>query len=279
MKFLLRFVEIADFCSLKEALVWVNQRKYPLTLFNDEGYDCFDNSTISNRNSFEGTSLFDSEENIKSLFPNYFSVKEDEEVSKSKLFIALKEGKIKFNGIKFSKIKVNNKSASKSMKIEDITSADMLGNLKAKFNYEEIPTELYSYDSINWENSILYTNKNDGYCALVTDLNDLLKAFPELNCEDFIIERYGNSLIFNGDNYNITEPKGKSAGRKNIVDWDLVHPYITKKFLEYGDVIPKQEHVAEDIREWIFKEFNISVGKTTIQAKLKFYWDLLKSEK
>jgi hypothetical protein len=70
MKFLLRFVEIADFCTLKESLIWVNEKKYPLTLFNDETYDCTNNLTISNRNSFEGSTLFDSESNIVDIFPS-----------------------------------------------------------------------------------------------------------------------------------------------------------------------------------------------------------------
>jgi hypothetical protein len=280
MRFLLRLCPIIDYCTLKEALVWVNQRKYPIDIINDANFDSYDYESVSNRNSFDDSTLFDT--NVKDVFSDYIEKNEDEDLSQSRLFIALKEGKVKLTGVKYSKLKKhkNNKNFEFE-EAKDITSPSKYYNLSFNLKSEEVGAKYYKLDSIKWDKNICYIdNGKDCFMFLVCDFLELLKSFPEVESKDLNISRYNDSLIFEGDDFDLNYQNTRSkSGRRPIVNWDFIHPFIAKRILELNEeAFKSQDALATEVQEHIAKQFKCEVGLSTIKAKLKPYWDIFKSK-
>jgi len=73
-------------------------------------------------------------------------------------------------------------------------------------------------------------------------------------------------------------PKPSKQGRKPKIDWEKLQ---VKAFGLLKDAdkenLPKQEHIANLLRNWCQEEFDQDVGISTIQERLKPIYDMLKA--
>ncbi len=209
----------------------------------------------------------------------------DTEISKHNLFIALREGKISAYGIFYDKIKKdytssdwNNDKAWNSIHENDDIEDDYIEEVRdlyheSRFLNEEevqkIPASYWRFEGITWNKGAMRCPEGR-YFFIHFNFNDLISVFEEDKPEYVTVEKRGNLLFYNDELGEITTPK--KLGRKTIINWDLVHPYITSQIITSRGKLSKQDSFAQDIQDWIASKFQKQVGLSTIKEKLKPYY-------
>ncbi len=182
------------------------------------------------------------------------------EVPKMELFIALKKKKLKV----YSRYLIPDD--------EDGEDDGFLVHTEMTYNK-------FEFQDVKWNDSMI---EGDGclFPHVLIDVKSLFSVFPESDLEVVKVNSLNGIYIIDDNNKELTNVNFKSAtsGRKPKVNWDLVHPYIAKRIKETGWNLSKQDALADEVKTWIKENLKEEIGISTIKAKLKPYWDLLKSE-
>lgn len=219
----------------------------------------------------------------------------DIEDAKHELFIALRKGEITAYGIFFDKVKEgyassqwNDKKAWDSVgddeddeddssddavdnsgKIHGLYSEDMFLNEK---KVQKIPASYWRFEGVSWQFGKMRCPEGR-YVYIHFDFNNIIEVFKEAEPEYVTVEkRNGHLFYITEDDKSDQRIIKKKLGRKTVVNWDLVHPYITSQIVESGGILSKQDSFAQDVQDWIVKELNKKVGISTIKEKLKPYY-------
>ena len=207
------------------------------------------------------------------------------ETAKHDLFIALKKGKISAYGMFYDNVKEghsplewNDAKAWNSIYEEDFDDGAYDDKVYSLYKddiflneqkVQKIPASYWRFEGISWNAGDMRCP--DGrYLFIHFDFNDLIEIYEEEKPEYITIEKRGDCLFYNDELGKIKAPN--KLGRKTVVDWDAVHVYIASQIVLSNGALQKQDSFAQDIQDWITKEFKKQVGLSTIKEKLKPYY-------
>lgn len=192
------------------------------------------------------------------------------EVFKAKLFVALREGKIKALALKGNKEYIYNKETKEEFDEEffiehypDIKDEEIFYIENDNWHLEkpiEILKEYWLLDKINWENCTLDHN-GQHYILIQLDTEDLFNVFPEMELEIKSLKYIAGQYILEGDNLDI---KVEKRGRNPKINYEE----LTLDFMTNIDKFKGQKLEAV-VAEYLSKY--PKVGRTTLINKLSPY--------
>jgi hypothetical protein len=175
----------------------------------------------------------------------------------SRIFIALKEGKLLASG----------------KLLPDLDRAKALSILEAQdericdLPTVEIHPKFWSLSGIDWASNAA-RNQQQHYCWIRCLTADVLKAFPG---EDRLpasgVERIGDNFVLNEAVEVSLKPRGRPA-----FTWDPFHLEVAELLLK-GDLPAKKEAAIQHFQSWFARNLNQHPSRAAIGAKLKPYYD------
>jgi len=182
------------------------------------------------------------------------------EIFQSKLFIALKEGKLRSWGIR---------SSCYPDKEEDFVNG---------INFAPIPAKSWRLAETNWRDCTLIDEMTEArYDMIYVNTEELLKTFPSPKLETANnVMMLSGQYIINDTQSNTTQRQSK-RGRRSSLDWDKVHLEIARKF-KNEELPAKQEAFIADMETWCFEKLGHKPGRSTLLQKISPYYKLKKSE-
>lgn len=185
------------------------------------------------------------------------------DVSKTKLFLALHEGKIDAYGIK--------------LPAPDLASAKRyIQKHSARFSLErkvKINSDEWTLSNVNWNDCTLAIEGNF-YCCVGLYFNDVMQLYPP-KFNRAVNGGYLHDLIISGTDENPpnteSSPDDKQKGRP-AKSWDEFHIEVTRQIMR--KTLPKKQGAAAlEFQIWFKNHLDEDVGISTIAAKLKPYYD------
>lgn len=183
------------------------------------------------------------------------------ELHRAKLFLALREGRLKATGRKLDKPTIE----------EAFAEYQLADNWKdfAALPWEEIPARFWSLDDTAWYLSQSHGRKHS-YCLILIELDDLLEVFPEGEGIKRLVTQIGDALILADDE----EPHRKNPRGRPPFDWDALHVEMAARIKEHG-LPAKQEAFIAEMQEWFEKRWKKQIGRSTLLQKIRPYYKRL----
>lgn len=183
------------------------------------------------------------------------------ELIESKFFVALREGKIRAIGRKLP-----HHNLKKAIKILD---KNQEGWSWSDLEHEEIPSDFWRQDGIDWKES---NAKNDKICYfhICVTTEHILAVFPPPIAE----EPKSVSLI--AGQYVLDKSQAnhiKKSGRRGrpALDWDSFFLEIADR-VKNDNLPEKQEAFIAEMQAWCLKNWGHDVGRSTILQKISPYY-------
>ena len=179
------------------------------------------------------------------------------EVIQSKLFVALREGKLKAFGKPF---------------YEDGDGSRTWDDLQHK----EIPSDFWRQSKIDWRHS---ASKNDKghYHHIYVSTEQLFLIFPEPQpeeaCDVHVIA--GQYVVDDDSGKKIIKPTRR--GRPSM-HWDSFHLEMTTR-VQNNNLPEKQESLIADMQKWCLQNWGQEPGRSTILQKISPYYQQFKRKK
>jgi hypothetical protein len=178
----------------------------------------------------------------------------------SRIFIALKEGKLAASG--------------KLLPDPDVGKALQILEGRGEGIYElpvvAIPRRFWSLRGIDWA-SHAARNGQEHYCWIHFKTDDVLKTFsPEDRMPASGVERIGTNFVLSEAAENF--PKSARPRGRPALPWDAFHLEVANLLLR-GELPEKKESAIEHFKDWFAKNLNQRPSRTAIGAKLKPYYD------
>jgi hypothetical protein len=178
----------------------------------------------------------------------------------SRIFVALKEGKLAASG--------------KLLPDPDVDKALQVLEERGEQIYDlpvvAIPRRFWSLRGIDWA-SHAARNDQEHYCWIHFKTDDVLKTFsPEDRMPASGVERIGANFVLNeaAENFSASaRPRGRPS-----LPWDAFHLEVTNLLLR-GDLPEKKESAIQHFQDWFAKNLNQRPSRAAIGAKLKPYYD------
>ena len=188
------------------------------------------------------------------------------EVPKTKLFLALREGRLEARGRPLPKPDLD----------EAIVELD-----KGKvwqwtgLEYQTIPDRIWRLDRINWEASSARTDSQH-YMHIVVRTFQLFEVFPSPP-----VEQTNKVSIIAGqyvldDEAALNFRKSHKRGRPPY-DWDMFHLEVAK-VIKSDELPRKQEAFVASMQQWCLREWGFKPGRSTIVQKVGPYYRTFKSK-
>jgi hypothetical protein len=305
---ILKGLDIADRCSLIEALYWCAFREYPI------------------KNHFETEELQDDELieevpfNLKMLFtekfckqynfPTNYYVKEfkyeNDNSSLSPPYKISTWEEVKMIGDKslnnedIEKLKKEIKSKEKNFYTRQKPFEDALeayleiykaqlftdlrkgnvksyGRLKNKEHstslneYKELKAEVWRLNNIVWESNFIKKEDNNSIYNIRIDTKSLFESYKESNVKKIKYISESENILVDEENNKV-----EKRGRSEKINWNMVHAYICLHIIQDKTVFNNQDAFSKDVEDWISKEFGVTISPSAIKDRLKPYWDMIK---
>lgn len=178
----------------------------------------------------------------------------------SRIFVALKEGKLAASG--------------KSLPDPDVDKALEILEAEGERIYDlpvaAIPPRFWSLRGIDWASNAA-GNGQERYCWIRCKTDDVLKTFPP---EDRIpasgVERIGVNFVLNEAAENLPE-SARPRGRPTL-PWDAFHLEVADLLLR-GELPEKKESAIQYFQDWFAKTLKQRASRAAIGGKLKPYYD------
>lgn len=170
------------------------------------------------------------------------------ELVEAKLFIILKEGKLKASG-------------------KRIWQEDGFDNWKDE--HEEIPTSFWRRDAIDWMASASKTGGGH-YCHICVETSQLFKLFPEPEAQ----EARSVSLIAGQyllDEEEVTKNLKMNRRGRPALDWDSFYLEVTDR-VKRDDLPTKQEAFVAEMQKWCLENWKHEPGRSTILQKISPFY-------
>lgn len=194
------------------------------------------------------------------------------EVPKSKLFIALRENKLKAFGRPLTHQDVDKQIAE----FERNLQKDQHWSWH-DIDFEEIPRNFWTFDRIEWMDSAARDGRSH-YMHIYIDTEKLCELFPPyVESNPKVYEPEGKLLLVSGNMFWLDGDKKKirkssRMGRPSF-DWDEFHLEITRR-LQNDKVPDKQEAFIHDMRQWCVEKWGKPPGRSTISQKVSPYYTM-----
>ncbi len=176
------------------------------------------------------------------------------ELYKSKLFVALREGKIFAMG-----------------RVIPEDESDDNWSYWTDNKHEPISKEVWSLSNIDWDNSTL-KDKSHHYCHILVKVDDLLQCFPEPEPDEIkqVSVIAGQHVIDEAAPAN-AKIRAK-RGRKSLA-WQEFYVEVAAR-LKAANIPDKQEAFVAEMQEWCMKAWGKEVGRSTILEKVSPFFKL-----
>jgi hypothetical protein len=181
---------------------------------------------------------------------------------KSKIFVDLRNGKLIAEAITVA--------GSNEQELREI--ADNYESRLEELAFSAIDITRWTYNNIDWENSILFGRENS-CCWIRFDVNVMLSVYPipELGiastvrklCDLYVLESQNREAV----------PHDKQRGRPPL-PWDLLHVEIAAR-ARAGTLPAKKEAAIGELAEWFRDKHGIVVSRSSIGQKLTPYYQRL----
>ena len=191
------------------------------------------------------------------------------ELPAAKVYVALKEGKLKASGVQLSESDLKKALGTGSSDLDLSGAQDSV-----------IPREFWSLTGISWERSVAH-NQHQHYCQIHCTTEDVLSLFPvETLVEGRLlaaeVEIFGS--IFRLKDVPIPYPSPSAAplssgriGRPQKYPWDGFHLEVASLLLRH-DLPEKKEAAIEYFQKWFQDKMGDLPGRTAIGDKLTPYY-------
>ena len=239
--------------------------------------DASEQEKVNWRRRLDANSLFYQKaieiENKKNRWRNDLDDALDETICR--LIIELKNGKITAEGIQIEKGSVS------GVDWRDDTYEYIEFLTKENFDdaYSLIPHDRWVSRNVNWRGSYLETDTLVFLGVRLLAAN-AITLFPPIGKNKVELQSFGE-YFFNLNNDSSSSRQRSQVGRPRK-DAAAIHRKIALVFEREGGLIRKQDAFAQEIQNWYQKEFNDTVGISTIKAILSGYYrdpNFKKSEK
>lgn len=188
------------------------------------------------------------------------------EVPKTKIFLALREGRFEARGRPLPKPDLD----------EAIVELDK-GNAWqwTDLKYQRIPDRFWRLDGINWEASSAIADPQH-YMHIVVRTSQLFEVFPPPP-----VEKTNKVSIIAGQyvlddevapNFQRTHKRGRPP-----YDWDMFHLEVAK-VVKSDELPPKQEAFVASMQQWCSDQWGFKPGRSTILQKVSPYYRTFKSK-
>jgi hypothetical protein len=170
------------------------------------------------------------------------------ELIEAKLFIALKEGKLKAFG-------------------KRIFEEDGFNNWKDE--HEEIPPKFWRREAIDWTSSASKTDTGH-YCHICVQTEQLFALFPEPEADKArAVSIIAGQYILDED----TAPKNLKMGKRGrpALDWGSFYLELAER-VKRGDLPAKQEAFVAEMQKWCLENWGQEPGRSTILQKISPFY-------
>jgi hypothetical protein len=182
------------------------------------------------------------------------------EYYKAKIFVDMRDGKIKGRGIKL--LGSNEEEIGKS--------ADKIESRLNEIQMTPIPPEAWVASRIDWNNCILYNDEN-AYCWVNFDVNEMLSLYEIRDRPSAgAIIQVGNLFVLEqavGAEASVSAPRGRPA-----LPWDQFHLEVAA-LIDARALPQKKESAIQHFENWFRVELGLQVGRSSIGQKLTPYYD------
>jgi hypothetical protein len=182
------------------------------------------------------------------------------EYYKAKLFVELREDKIKASGIP-----VNGSDNGK------LLASIAANNFELDINKSEIiDFNNWTMSRIDWENCILYCNEH-AYCWVSFNVDDLLSTYgPPENLPASEVIKVGDLYVLNPA--DDIETASQTRRGRPALPWDQFHLEVAA--LVAAKALPdKKEAAIRHFEEWFVRHLGVQVGRSSIGTRLSPYYD------
>jgi len=183
------------------------------------------------------------------------------EVPKSKLFLALREGKLQAQG----------RLLPKSNLDEAIEEMDKLGSWSwTDLEPEPIPAGFWRQKAVKWEESAAET-ENVHYMHIHVNTAQLMALFPPPPAEDAksVSLVAGSYILDEAAPTKITKTGKRGRPAEN---WDTFHLEMFDR-LKTNNIPEKQEAFIQDMQAWCLKNWGKEPGRSTLLQKISPFYD------
>jgi len=186
------------------------------------------------------------------------------DIPKSRIFLALREGRIKAFGKKYPlAIAIAGYSDSES---------DTVQHVGENLPWEPIPADSWLLASIDW--SWCSARCRDAeYHLILVDTESLLAAFPLPSDPPVIqVDRIGDSFVLRATFSDEYAPAPRQKVGRPPLPWDQFHLEMTRR-VKNGTLDPKQEATIADMQDWCLKRWGQKPARSTLLVKISPYYD------
>lgn len=186
------------------------------------------------------------------------------DVHRTKLFLALREGKLTAIG--------------KKLPVEFLEKDrwDDAG-LSDGPRWEQIPPKFWISDKINWRLCWAKGREKDAYAQIRLNTDDLMSCFPPPDAERVDgIARLGDVLLFPSGLAPVVLERGKRG--RPAYPWKMFDVEVARRILREGGLPKKQESLVAEMLEWCRASWGPQVGRSTVLEQLQPYYSALASE-
>jgi hypothetical protein len=182
------------------------------------------------------------------------------DIHQSRLFMALREGKLEAEGIKLPE-----KTCEASLVVLDQTKWEGWN----KRQWVGIPPDFWRSDRINWRKSWA-EGREAAYALIQVKTEALFDRFPPPQPSGSAALRVGHNWMLPATEDDAHLPR-KSRGRPSL-DWDSFHVEVAAR-IRASPLPEKQEAFIAEMQEWCSKEWRQQVARSTLLQKIKPYYD------
>jgi len=185
------------------------------------------------------------------------------EASEARLFLSLKEGKLKAYGRKLPDISPDELVEQKDSSMDDWSWMD--------YQYEEIPSNFWRLSDISWSGSSSFSNGGH-YIHIYVMTDNLLSLFPPIDKQiAFDVSIVGAQYVV----YPSSEHQNTVVGQRGRpeFDWKSFHVEIARRVKE-GELPEKQEACIADMQVWCSQNWGKTPGRSTLLQKITPYYDI-----
>jgi hypothetical protein len=184
------------------------------------------------------------------------------DVHSSRLFLALREGRLVAEGIKLPE-------SSREASLIRLDEMNWTGWGLSK--WVSIPSDFWHSNKINWEKSWA-EGRGAAFALIQVKADGLFACFPPPAPEAANVVKVANDLV-------PLEQTGDEPGTPNLrgrppLNWDSFHLELAKRI--NSNALPeKQEALVAEMQAWCKRNWRRDVGRSTVLQKIKPYYDLL----
>jgi hypothetical protein len=180
------------------------------------------------------------------------------EYPSSRIFVALREGRLKAQG---RKLPSNDVNEALSMLADD-------GHSTFDLAFSDIPTSFWTLQGINFDTSTA-KSENQHYCHINFQTEEVLAVFPGERRPVGAVEQIGVSYVI-GDAVQSSFTRNKRG--RPAYPWELFHLEVAD-LVRRGELPKKKEAAIEHFQQWFREQLGVRPSRAAVGEKLTPYYN------